>query len=121
MTDIADGLFKQLQSPHGHAPHSKVTVVGVGQVGEFVFQLISLLKLLYSGMACAYSILQHGIAGEIALVDVVADKLQGELMDLQHGLAFTRPCVIKASTGLFYFIIQNLLKSSSLIITCAKS
>jgi len=82
MTDIATGLFKQIQPPHGHSPHSKVTIVGVGQVG----------------MACAYSILQHGIAGEIALVDVVADKLQGEMMDLQHGLAFTRPCVIKAST-----------------------
>ncbi|KAE9545992.1 hypothetical protein FO519_010796, partial [Halicephalobus sp. NKZ332] len=27
-----------------------------------------------------------------------ADKLEGEMMDLQHGLAFTRPCVIKAST-----------------------
>ncbi|KAE9553099.1 hypothetical protein FO519_003688 [Halicephalobus sp. NKZ332] len=82
MSDIAGELLQQIQPPHGHGPHSKVTIVGVGQVG----------------MACAYSILQHGIAGEIALVDVVADKLEGEMMDLQHGLAFTRPCVIKAST-----------------------
>lgn len=50
-------------------------------------------------MACAYSILQNNVVGEIALVDVMADKLQGEMMDLQHGLAFTRPCTIKASTG----------------------
>uniref|UniRef100_A0A0N4ZAY7 L-lactate dehydrogenase n=1 Tax=Parastrongyloides trichosuri TaxID=131310 RepID=A0A0N4ZAY7_PARTI len=64
------------------APHSKVTVVGVGQVG----------------MACAYSILQQNIASELALVDVVADKLQGEMMDLQHGLAFTKPCTVKAGT-----------------------
>lgn len=31
-------------------------------------------------------------------MDVVADKLQGEMMDLQHGLPFVGPCKIKAST-----------------------
>ncbi|CAI2341082.1 unnamed protein product [Caenorhabditis sp. 36 PRJEB53466] len=62
--------------------HGKVTVVGVGQVG----------------MACAYSILQQNIANELCLVDVVADKLKGEMMDLQHGLAFTRHCTVKADT-----------------------
>lgn len=30
----------------------------------------------------------------------MADKLKGEMMDLQHGLAFTRYCTIKASTGM---------------------
>uniref|UniRef100_A0A8R1I1F6 L-lactate dehydrogenase n=1 Tax=Caenorhabditis japonica TaxID=281687 RepID=A0A8R1I1F6_CAEJA len=62
--------------------HGKVTVVGVGQVG----------------MACAYSVLQQNIANELCLVDVVADKLKGEMMDLQHGLAFTRHCTVKADT-----------------------
>ncbi|PIO64454.1 lactate/malate dehydrogenase, NAD binding domain protein, partial [Teladorsagia circumcincta] len=38
------------------------------------------------------------IANEICLVDVVAEKLKGEMMDLQHGLAFTRHCVVKADT-----------------------
>ncbi|EPB67341.1 lactate/malate dehydrogenase, NAD binding domain protein [Ancylostoma ceylanicum] len=68
--------------PAATSAHGKVTVVGVGQVG----------------MACAYSILQQNIANEICLVDVVADKLKGEMMDLQHGLAFTRHCVVKADT-----------------------
>ena len=27
------------------------------------------------------------------------DKLRGEMMDLQHGLAFVRPIKIRASTG----------------------
>ncbi|KAK6014284.1 lactate/malate dehydrogenase, NAD binding domain protein, partial [Ostertagia ostertagi] len=60
----------------------KVTVVGVGQVG----------------MACAYSILQQGSASELCLVDMVADKVKGEMMDLQHGLAFAGRCNIQAST-----------------------
>jgi L-lactate dehydrogenase len=81
MSDIIDELLHELQPPRAPT-RTKVTIVGVGQVG----------------MACAYSILQQGIASEIALVDVVADKLEGELQDLQHGLAFTRPCVIKAGT-----------------------
>ena len=45
-----------------------------------------------------FLILQH-VANELALVDVVADKLKGEMMDLQHGQAFTRRVAIQASTG----------------------
>ena len=32
-------------------------------------------------------------------MDVAADKLKGEMMDLQHGQAFTRRVAIQASTG----------------------
>ncbi|VDM58384.1 unnamed protein product [Angiostrongylus costaricensis] len=74
-------VFEEI-APIAPTAHGKVTVVGVGQVG----------------MACAYSILQQSIANEICLVDVVPDKLKGEMMDLQHGLAFTRHCVVKADT-----------------------
>lgn len=35
------------------------------------------------------------------MVDVAADKLQGELMDLQHGSAFIKNAKIQASTGMF--------------------
>uniref|UniRef100_A0A914HVC5 L-lactate dehydrogenase n=1 Tax=Globodera rostochiensis TaxID=31243 RepID=A0A914HVC5_GLORO len=61
-----------------YIPHNKVTIVGIGQVG----------------MACAYSILQQNIASEITLCDVQKDKLLGEVMDLQHGVAFTRQGVV---------------------------
>lgn len=37
---------------------------------------------------------------ELALVDVVADKLKGEMMDLQHGLTFLRNVNIQAGTGM---------------------
>ncbi|XP_077425170.1 L-lactate dehydrogenase B-B chain [Vanacampus margaritifer] len=55
-------------------PRNKVTVVGVGQVG----------------MACAVSILLRELADELALVDVMEDKLRGEMMDLQHGSLFLK-------------------------------
>jgi len=60
----------------------KVTVVGVGAVG----------------MACAFSLLTQGICSELALVDMMEDKLKGELLDLQHGLCFLKNIKIDAST-----------------------
>lgn len=73
MMSVGPGTFKF---------HNKVTIVGVGQVG----------------MACAYSILLQGFASEIALVDVMADKLRGEMLDMQHGQAFMKPVTVTAST-----------------------
>jgi lactate/malate dehydrogenase, NAD binding domain len=35
----------------------------------------------------------------LALVDMVPDKLEGEMMDLQHGLAFLKNVKISANTG----------------------
>lgn len=35
----------------------------------------------------------------IAMVDTMADKLKGEMMDLQHGSAFMKNAKIQASTG----------------------
>uniref|UniRef100_A0A4D5R8X2 L-lactate dehydrogenase n=1 Tax=Scolopendra viridis TaxID=118503 RepID=A0A4D5R8X2_SCOVI len=81
MATIKEKLLTQVEPPVSVA-HSKVTIVGVGQVG----------------MACAFSILTQGIASEIALVDMVADKLRGEMLDMQHGLTFLRNVKIEAST-----------------------
>uniref|UniRef100_A0A915CXI7 L-lactate dehydrogenase n=1 Tax=Ditylenchus dipsaci TaxID=166011 RepID=A0A915CXI7_9BILA len=81
MADSVKALMKEL-APLQKSPHNKVTIVGVGQVG----------------MACAYSILQQNLASQICLTDVVEDKLKGEMMDLQHGLAFTRHCHVMADT-----------------------
>jgi len=68
---------------------SKISVVGVGQVG----------------MAAAFSIMQQGVASEIALVDVAADKLKGEMMDMQHCQAFLHAIHIQASTD--YSVTAN--------------
>ncbi|CAL8072792.1 unnamed protein product [Orchesella dallaii] len=80
-----EGVGKVLLTPiveETVSSRSKVTVVGVGQVG----------------MACAYSILNQNIVNEIALYDVVADKVKGEMMDLQHGVLFCKPVKISAGT-----------------------
>jgi len=51
---------------------SKVTIVGVGQVG----------------MAIAFSILTQGSAGELVLADIDKNKLKGEVLDLRQAGAF---------------------------------
>ena len=56
------------------APQNKITVVGVGAVG----------------MACAISILMKDLADELALVDVMEDKLKGMMMYLQYDTLFLK-------------------------------
>ncbi|XP_076063125.1 lactate dehydrogenase isoform X1 [Oratosquilla oratoria] len=77
MHDLMEEVQPALKTSGG-----KVSVVGVGQVG----------------MACAFSLLTQHICSELALVDVAADKLRGEMLDLQHGLTFLRNVKIDAST-----------------------
>ncbi|XP_047495627.1 L-lactate dehydrogenase-like isoform X3 [Penaeus chinensis] len=81
MASVPEMLMDQIQPPLTTSG-GKVSVVGVGQVG----------------MACAFSLLTQHICSELALVDVAADKLRGEMMDLQHGLTFLRNVKIDAST-----------------------
>nr|ATA58415.1 mitochondrial lactate dehydrogenase A chain [Eulimnogammarus verrucosus] len=81
---MADSIAAQLMEeivPALDKSGGKVTVVGVGQVG----------------MACAFSLLTQSICSELALVDVDANKLRGEMLDLQHGLTFLRNIKIDAS------------------------
>ena len=58
----------------------KGAIIGAGQVG----------------MACAYAMLIQGTFEELVLVDVDRDKLEGEVMDLVHGLSFVEPAIVKA-------------------------
>lgn len=63
---------------------SKVSVIGVGQVG----------------MACAFSMLVQGVCNELALSDVDENKLKGELYDLRQGVPFLRNVKIDAEKDL---------------------
>ena len=81
MSTIEEKLITHVTTEKPHAPTSKITIVGVGQVG----------------MACAVSILQKGIPDELALVDIMVDKLKGEMMDLQHGSLFLQTPKIVSS------------------------
>lgn len=51
---------------------TKISVIGVGNVG----------------MAIAQTVLTQNIADDLALLDANADKLAGEMLDLQHAAAF---------------------------------
>eukprot|EP00045_Choanoeca_perplexa_P005686 m.47806 g.47806 ORF g.47806 m.47806 type:complete len:340 (-) comp13245_c0_seq1:737-1756(-) len=75
----------------------KITIVGTGQVG----------------MACAYSLLQKGIVGELVLADVQKDKLKGEVLDLQHGGAYQHGSIVECDDD--YTQAQD----SDLCIICA--
>ncbi|XP_066557197.1 L-lactate dehydrogenase A chain [Amia ocellicauda] len=74
MANVKEQLIEHVVKDEQSIPQNKVTVVGVGMVG----------------MACAISILMKELADELALVDVIEDKLKGEMMDLQHGGLFLR-------------------------------
>ncbi|XP_059540294.1 L-lactate dehydrogenase A chain-like [Myotis daubentonii] len=56
-------------------------------------------------MACAIGILMKDLADELALVDVMEDKLKGEMMDLQHGSLFLR--TPKTVSGKDYRVTAN--------------
>ncbi|MGH0178419.1 UNVERIFIED_CONTAM: hypothetical protein FKN15_077347 [Acipenser sinensis] len=74
MATVQEKLITPIAGGASEGPRNKVTVVGVGQVG----------------MACAISILLRELPDELALVDVVEDRLKGEMMDLQHGSLFLK-------------------------------
>eukprot|EP00730_Choanoeca_flexa_P018360 TRINITY_DN8919_c0_g1_i2.p1 TRINITY_DN8919_c0_g1~~TRINITY_DN8919_c0_g1_i2.p1 ORF type:complete len:340 (+),score=81.94 TRINITY_DN8919_c0_g1_i2:923-1942(+) len=75
----------------------KVTIVGVGQVG----------------MACAFSLLQKGIVGQLVLADIQKDKLKGEVQDLQHGGAYQHGTIIECDND------YTQASDSDLCIICA--
>ncbi|MCX7711063.1 MAG: L-lactate dehydrogenase [Clostridia bacterium] len=56
----------------------KVTVIGAGFVGS----------------TTAYTLMLSGLISEIVLIDRNADKSEGEVMDLNHGMPFVRPVKI---------------------------
>jgi L-lactate dehydrogenase len=58
----------------------KVVVIGAGFVGT----------------TYVYALMHTGLASEIVLVDIDQKRLKGEVMDLEHGLAFVQPVEIRA-------------------------
>ena len=58
----------------------KVAIIGAGFVGT----------------TFAYSLIIHGLASQIVLIDINKERAEGEVMDLNHGLPFTSPTRIWA-------------------------
>lgn len=65
---------------NNHKDLNKVGLIGAGMVGA----------------SFAYSLMQHGVANELVLIDADAGRAEGEVMDLNHGLPFVRPIRIYA-------------------------
>ncbi len=61
---------------------SRVVIIGAGLVGS----------------TFAYSLMINGIVSEIILIDVNQERLEGEIMDLNHGISFVRPALVRAGT-----------------------
>lgn len=83
---MLDSLFTNIPEPEQdlrlNRRRRKGAIIGTGQVG----------------MACAYSMLIQHTLDEMVLIDVNAEKLEGEVMDLLHGLPFVEPIAIRAGT-----------------------
>jgi L-lactate dehydrogenase len=60
----------------------KGVIIGIGQVG----------------LACAYSLLIQNCFDELILQDLAQDKVEGEVMDLVHGMPFLAPTDLKVGT-----------------------
>ncbi|XP_055989101.1 L-lactate dehydrogenase C chain-like [Sorex fumeus] len=71
MASVKEQLIENV-SPDETVSQRKITIIGSGAVG----------------MACAISVLLKDLTDELALIDVVEEKLKGETMDLQHGSLF---------------------------------
>ena len=64
-----------MKDEHG----SRVVIIGAGLVGS----------------TFAYSLMINGVVSEIVLIDVNRERLEGEIMDLNHGISFVRPVLVR--------------------------
>ncbi len=81
-----NGLFQEKSAGFEELPSiirpRKGVIIGAGQVG----------------MACAYSLLIQNCFDELVLQDIATERVEGEVMDLMHGIPFISPTLIKAGT-----------------------
>ncbi len=75
---------------------NKVTIVGAGMVGSTI----------------AYSLILEDVAEEIALIDLNAERVAAQVMDLQHAVPFAGATTVKVGT------YADCADSSVVVITC---
>lgn len=73
--------YKGANSGSNYKP-GKTSIIGTGQVG----------------MAIAYAMVIENAVDHLVLVDAIKEKAEGEVMDLLHGLSFTKPMTLEAGT-----------------------
>lgn len=77
---------------------SRVVIIGAGLVGA----------------TFAYALMINGVVSEIIMIDVNQERLEGEIMDLNHGISFVRPAMVRAGT-------YADCKDADIIVICAGS
>ncbi|KAK4557888.1 hypothetical protein RGQ29_007586 [Quercus rubra] len=93
--DLTQSFFKPIQRAGLPSPakrHTKISVIGAGNVG----------------MAIAQTILTQDLADEIVLIDAKPDKLRGEMLDLRHAAAFLPRTKIHASVDYEFTVGSDL-------------
>lgn len=93
---VKDQLFKNVTQSASER-RNKITIVGSGNVAS----------------ATAFAILTQGISNDVVIIGRNEEKVEGEMMDLQHGLNFLNNANISGGTDL------NLSTGSKLIIFAA--
>ncbi|XP_007885903.1 L-lactate dehydrogenase A chain [Callorhinchus milii] len=78
MDDLRNKLLFQVTTQTVSKTQAKLSIVGAGQVG----------------MACALSILQQHFSDELALVDIIPQKLREEYLDLLQGSLFLKSKIV---------------------------
>ncbi len=79
--------------------HPKVAIIGGGNVG----------------IRYAYALMIRGLARHIIIVDIDMNKVQGEIMDLSHGIPYTSP--VKMEVGTY----KDIKGSDLVVITAGKN
>lgn len=59
-------------------------------------QKVAIIGCGFVGSSSAFAIMQSGLFTEMVLIDAVADKAEGEALDIAHGLPFAKPMTITA-------------------------
>jgi L-lactate dehydrogenase len=57
---------------------------------------VSIIGSGFVGATTAYTLMLSGLVSEIVIVDINKDKAEGDVMDMNHGMSFTRPVKIIA-------------------------
>lgn len=57
---------------------------------------ISIIGAGFVGSTTAYTLMQGGIVTEIVLIDINKQKAEGDVLDMNHGISFVSPVLIKS-------------------------
>ncbi|HHY82457.1 MAG TPA: L-lactate dehydrogenase [Clostridiales bacterium] len=65
---------------------------------EFISDKVTIIGAGYVGATTAFALINGGVTSEIALIDINEKKLEGEVLDLNHGISFVPQVNLHAGT-----------------------